>query len=587
MSAGCPGVKQPRARRGRGTAGGGAGRMRPSGRRWGTASTAEPPPRAAGGEGTGDLGCRGDGARGCGHPTQPPPALSSPPKALLGTGAQGCQLRALSPSPRSPGGGSALSWEAAAAHPGDLVAAGDRPRRLPCPVSPPGPLHIATEPPRGPGPGTGRRDGAGGPLVPLVPPMSPCPRSHPAPLRLLPRCRFAGTQDGSVLEGPQTPNLPAQRGHPNIGDIPAVAWPWCRGGRQQCHTVSPQPPAAPGSVPRALGRSVPWGTCPHRDTTGLPLSPSQWGSSCPQCMGQPPPTSAPHGAGCAAVCPLNLWGGYLGRGAHRALAPRPLPWHPWHPAHPQCGHYSHPPFSPLPPQGGGTPLSPLSYPPPSTRAASRAPRGGARTLRGKLRHGAPGPPPNPNSPLSGRHGSRAAERHFLRAPTLLLLLLLLLLPKGVGFLPPPRPLTALSAAGSGGGRDAASPGSQGCPSALSPGRGRQRDPLNGGTDPGGLGNEEKNPKPPPVRCGFAGRILGGAGVGTPPGGQGAGDMGTGCSGPGKHEDSGNSGAVGSAHPARDGPMGAAGGPRCHPRCCHPLQGLSPGAGAVLYGPHPT
>lgn len=143
-------------------------------------------------------------------------------------------------------------------------------------------------PPRGPGPGTGRRDGAGVPLGPLVPPMSPCPRSHPAPLRLLPRCRFAGTQDGAVLEGPQTPNLPTQRGHPNIGDIPAVAWPWCRGDRWQCHTVSPQPPVAPGPVSRALGLSVPWGTLPTPGHLGAALVPIAVGQLLPSGHGAAP-----------------------------------------------------------------------------------------------------------------------------------------------------------------------------------------------------------------------------------------------------------------------------------------------------------
>lgn len=166
-------------------------------------------------------------------------------------------------------------------------------------------------PPRGPGPGTGRRDGAGVPLGPLVPTMSPCPRSHPAPLRLLPRCRFAGTQDGAVLEGPQTPNLPAQWGHPNTGDIPAV--PSCglamvqRGQAAVPHGVPPatSSPGAgvqsPGTL-RAMGHPTHTGTprgcpCPHRSGAAPALR--TWGS---------PPFSTARGRLCCCVSP-KLWGG--------------------------------------------------------------------------------------------------------------------------------------------------------------------------------------------------------------------------------------------------------------------------------------
>lgn len=198
--------------------------------------------------------------------------------------------------------------------PGDLVAAGDRPRRLPCRVSPPGPLRIATE---RCGATTGTRpwhtqEGRGrSPPWPSCPhnvPLSPQPpRSPPAPASVsLCWDPGRGCPRGAPNPKPARPVGTSQYwGHPGSPQLwPGHGAEGAGGSATRCPPSHQQPRGRRPEPWDSPCHGVPY---PHRDTSGLPLSPSQWGSSCPQDMGQPPFSTA-RGRLCCCVSP-KLWGG--------------------------------------------------------------------------------------------------------------------------------------------------------------------------------------------------------------------------------------------------------------------------------------
>lgn len=197
--------------------------------------------------------------------------------------------------------------------------------------------------PRGPG---GRWGQTSPPALPGVPPRPPAhrhgaARSHPgdlapaqaggtgqeAPLALLsPRCPLvpaatplpSGSCLAVALLGPRTGlsyRGPKPQTCPPSGDIPILGTPrlWPGHGAEGAGSSATR---CPHSHQQPRGRCPePWGApchgapCPRRDTTGLPLSPSQWGSSCLQRMGQPP-FSTTRGRLCCCVSP-KLVGGVI------------------------------------------------------------------------------------------------------------------------------------------------------------------------------------------------------------------------------------------------------------------------------------
>lgn len=227
---------------------------------------------------------------------------------LLGTGAQGCQLRALSPSPGStrPRGPQEVA----------VRCRGRRLLRTPGTRGPGGRWGQASLPPLagvtpsslpmatewcGATPGTWpwhRQEGRGRSAA-----MAPCPCGHPAPLQLLPRCRFAGTQDRSVLGGggpnpkPARPAGTSQHwGHPSSPQL----WPGhaCRRGRQRCRGVPPSA-SSPRAGVQSPGALLPWGTLPTPRHHGAVPVPIAVGQLLPSVRGAEPPR--PHCTGQAVL----------------------------------------------------------------------------------------------------------------------------------------------------------------------------------------------------------------------------------------------------------------------------------------------